>query len=117
MEREEEDGVQSLLTIGKSLTFKDETEDDSINSFINDPTSVNTHVYQIPNSTLDEEKQENIIEESLVSDTNIILVLKNSKSILVEIELGKTLNINLNLAPDELEHLVTLLKQHKGAFS
>ena len=41
----------------------------------------------------------------------------NSKSILVEIDLGKTMNINMNLALDELKRLVTLLKQHKGTFS
>ena len=106
-----------MLTIGKSLTFKDETEDDAINSFISEPTSINKHVYHILNSTLHEEKQENLTEETLVSDTNIIPVLKNSKSIPIEIELGKTLNINLDLAPDELERLITLMKHHKGYFS
>ena len=45
MELEEEYGVQPMLTIGKALTFKYETEDDAINSFINEPTSVNKHVY------------------------------------------------------------------------
>ena len=55
MELEEEYGVQPLLTIGKSLTFKDEIEDNAINSFISEPTSVNKNVYQILNGTLDEE--------------------------------------------------------------
>ena len=41
MEPEEEEGVQPLLTIGKALSFKDETEDDSINNFISEPTSAN----------------------------------------------------------------------------
>ena len=86
MELEEEDSVQPLLTIGKSLNFKDEIEDDAINSFISEPTSVNKHVYQILNSTVGKEKQENITEDTLVSDTSIIPVLMNSKSILVEIE-------------------------------
>ena len=85
MELEEEYEVQPLLTIGKALNFKDETKDDAINSFINDPTSINVHVYQILNSTLDEEKQENLTEETLVNDTSISPVLKNSKSIPVEI--------------------------------
>ena len=117
MEPEEEDGVQPLLTIGKVLTFKHETKDDAISSFINDPTSINKHVYQILSSTLEEEKQEDLIEETLVSDTNIIPILKNSKIILVEIDPRKTLNINPNLALDEWERLITLLKQHKGDFS
>ena len=75
------------------------------------------HIYHILNSTLYEEKQENIIEETLFNDTSIIPLLKNSKIILVEIKPGKTLNINMNLTPDELECLVTLLKQHKGYFA
>ena len=77
MDLEQEEGVQPLLTMGKALTFKDETEDDTINSFINEPTSVIKHVYQILNSTLGEEEQEKLTEETLVSDANIIPVLKN----------------------------------------
>ena len=117
MELEEEDNVQPLLTIGKALTFKDEAEDDSINSFINEPTSVNKQIYQILNSTLGEEEQKNLTEETLVSDTHIVPVLKNSKSVPIEIESWKTVNINPNLAPDEQEHLITLLKKHKEEFS
>ena len=45
MELEEEEGVQPLLTIGKALTFKDETEDDAINSFISEPTFVKKQIY------------------------------------------------------------------------
>ena len=56
MELEEEEGVQPLLTIGKTLNFKDETKDDAINSFISEPTSVNKQIYQILDSTLGEEE-------------------------------------------------------------
>ena len=65
MELEEEEGVHPLLMIGKDLTFKDEIEDDTINSFISEPTYVNKHVYQILNNTLGEEEQENITKETL----------------------------------------------------
>ena len=54
MEPEEEEGIQPLLTIGKALTFKDETEDDAINNFISEPTSVNNKIYLILNDTLGE---------------------------------------------------------------
>ena len=54
MELEEEESVQPLLTIWKALTFNDETEDDAINNFISEPTSVNKQIYQILNSTLGE---------------------------------------------------------------
>ena len=53
----------------------------------------------------------------LFSDTHIIPVLKILKSVLFEMEQGKTLNINPNLAPDEKVCLITLLKKHKGEFS
>ena len=76
MEPEEEEGIQPLLTIGKALTFKDETEDDAINNFISEPTSVNKEIYQILNINLGEKKQENLTEEELVSDTHIVPVLK-----------------------------------------
>ena len=56
------EGVQPLLTIRKALTFKDEIEDDAINNFISEPTSVNKQIYQILNSTLCEEEQENLTE-------------------------------------------------------
>ena len=110
MDPEEEEGVQPLLTIGKALNFKDETEDNAINNFINEPTFFNKNIYQILNATLGEEEQENLTEETLVSDTHIVPVLKNSKSVPVEVDFGKTLLINPSLTPDEHEHLITLLK-------
>jgi hypothetical protein len=37
----EESGVQSILTLGKALYFKDETKDDIASSFISNPPLVN----------------------------------------------------------------------------
>ena len=90
-----------MLTIEKALTFKDEIEDDAINNFISEPTSINKQIYQILNRTLGEEEQENPTEETLVSDTHIVPVLKSSKSVPVKIEIGKTLTINPNISLDE----------------
>ena len=101
MELEEEEGIQPLLTIGKALTFKDETEDNAINNFISEPTSVNKKIYQILNTTLGEEEQENITEEALVSDTHIVPLLKKLKSVPIVVEFGKTMNINPSLSLDE----------------
>ena len=117
MEPEEEEHVQPLITIGKALTFKDKTEDDAINNFISEPTSVNKEVYQILNITLGKKEQENLTEEALVSDTHIIPVLINLKSIPIEVESGKTLNINPSLSLDEQKCMISLLKEHKGAFA
>ena len=36
---EEEEDIQPLLTIGRALTFKTKTEDDTIYNFISKPTS------------------------------------------------------------------------------
>ena len=52
-----------------------------------------------------------------MSNTKLIPVIDNSKSVPVEFESGKTLNINPNLKANELEHLVTLLKYHMGNFA
>ena len=86
MEPGEEEGVQPLLTIWKALTFKDETKDDEINNLINEPTSINKEIYQNLNITLCEEEQENITKEALVSDTHIVPILKNLKSVPIEVE-------------------------------
>ena len=117
MEQEEEERFQPLLTIGKALNFKDETEDDSINNFISEPTSVNKEVYQIQNITLGKEEQENLTKEALVGDTHIIPVLKNLESIPIEVESGKNLNINPSFSLDEHKCLINLLKEHKKEFS
>ena len=110
IELEEEEGVQPLLTIGKALTFKDETEDDAINNFISEPTFVNMKIYQILNTTLDEDEQEKLIEESLVIDTHIVPVLKILKNVPIEVESGKTMNINSSLSLNEQKHLISVLK-------
>ena len=78
---------------------------------------MNREVYQILNTALGKEEQENLTEEALVGDTNIIPVVKNLESIPIEVELGRTLNINPSLSSEEQKCLRSLLKEHKGAFS
>ena len=102
MDLEEDEGTQPLLTIGRALTFKIETEGETICNFISEPMSVIRQAYQILNKTLKEQEQEEITKESLVSDTEIIPVIDNSKSVPLEVKLGKTLNINPNLKSNEL---------------
>ncbi len=41
----EENGARPMLTIGRALTFKDETEDDCINSFISDPSVIFPNIH------------------------------------------------------------------------
>ena len=52
MDLEEEEDIQSLLKIWKSLTFKTKTEDDTVCNFITEPTSVTKRAYQILDRTL-----------------------------------------------------------------
>ena len=117
MDLEEEEDIQSLLTIGKSLTFKTETEDDTIYNFISEPMYVTKIFYQIMDNTMEEQEREKLIEETLVSSTELIPVIDHSKSVPVELDLGKTMNINPNLKIDKMECLVTLLEHNKGYFS
>ena len=55
MDLEEEEDIHPLLTIGRALTFKTETADDTICNFISEPTSVTKRAYQILDSTLKEQ--------------------------------------------------------------
>ena len=102
MDLVEEEDIQPLLTIGRALNFKTETKDDTIYNFISDPTSITKRAYHILNNTLKEREHEELIKEDLVSNTEIIPVIDNSKSVPVEVKLGKTLNINPNLKSNEL---------------
>ena len=54
---EEEENTQPFLTIGRDLTFKNETEDDTIYSFISKPLSITKHAYQILDNTLSKLEQ------------------------------------------------------------
>ena len=83
MDLEEEEDIHPLLTIGRALTFKTETEDDTICNFISELTSVTKRAYQILDNTMEEQEHEKITKETLVSSTKLILVIDNSKSVLV----------------------------------
>lgn len=86
----EDEETQPILTIGQSLTFKDSSEDELISSFICEPSSVNPEIHNHFTAILESESQQNLKTENL-SQT---LVGSSSKSITIEIEPGKTLNIN-----------------------
>ena len=115
VELEEEESTQPLLAIGRDLTFKNKIEDDMIISFISEPMSSTQHTYHILDSTMSKLEQEELTKEVLFKNVEIVPRLENLKSVAIEIEPGRTLNVNPNLAPDELECLTILLKIHKGA--
>ena len=78
---------------------------------------VTKRAYPILDNTMEEQEQEKITEETLVSSNELITVIDKSESVPIELDLENTLNINPNLKADDLEHLVTMMKQHKWAFA
>jgi len=94
----EDENVQPSLTIEKALYFKTEIEDDVIITFISHPFYVPQYVYQLIETTVNDDVLEiskpNLEEEEEGIPTTIIHYNTS-----VEIELGKTLNINPNLTP------------------
>jgi hypothetical protein len=105
--------TQPILTIGQDLSLKDVTEDEVINNFICEPSSVTPETHNQLATLLESDTQENLNSEDLPQTSATI----SSKSIPVEIEPGKTLNINSNLTIVETRQLMKLLIEHKEAFA
>lgn len=110
----DEDDTLPILTIGKALQFKDETEDDSINSFISSPSSVSSPTFQSLHVVMTKYIQEDITEDFITETVN---VLPNHRSIPIEIESGKTLNINPNLLMAKTNQVIKLLQENKESFA
>ena len=51
---------------------------------------------------MSELEQEKITEDVLAKSVEIVPIIENLKSVPIEIEHGRTLNANPNIAPDEL---------------
>lgn len=84
-----------MLTMGKSIYFKNETEDDTINTFISIPHALAEPTWKLLESIMSCEIQEII---KLENEGEYIPVTTLFDSIIVEIKSRKTLNINLNLS-------------------
>jgi len=95
-----------MLTMGQALCFKNEIKDDIISTFISMPHLVANPTRQVFESIMSYETQETIRLEAEGED---IFVTTLSDSILVEIEPGKTLNINLNLSLAQTEQHLKIL--------
>jgi hypothetical protein len=105
--------TQPILTIGQALILKYTTEDEVINNFICEPSSVTPETHNQLATLLESDTQENLNSEDLPQTSATI----SYKSIPIEIELGKTLNINPNLTVAETRQLMKLLLGHKEAFA
>jgi hypothetical protein len=127
----EDERALPVLTIGKALSFKDEIEDELINIFISDPPVVTPNTYhrlsRIFDPTAQEEANAEMFSETIINQVNSDVTADIettelfpkviSKSIVVEIEPGKSLNINHDLSSAETKHLMKLLIEHKKEFS
>jgi len=106
--------MRSPLTIEDALEFKDQTEDDIINSFINQ-LEAGSHL----KCHMIEAAFENEVEEDPLKDTNDQSIpttsVYNRKTI--KIEPRKTFNINKNLTGDQEQKLVQLLRKYKEFFA
>ena len=110
---DEDNDTQPILTIGQALTLKDTTEDEVISNFISEPSSVTSKTYNQLTAILEPETQEKLKSKNLPQTSTTI----SSKSITVEIEPGKTLNIKPNLTDAEAQQLMKLLLENKEAFA
>ena len=93
-----------------AIEFKNQTEDDVINTFINHPTSTSSFKRHMIEVVLDNEIEQDPLKE--ISDHTIpTTTIYHNKPI--EIEPGKTLNINSNLSHDQQQKLTQFLLKHK----
>jgi len=100
------DNIRSPLMVQKALDFKDQTEDDAINNFISQTESrSHTQCFMIK-AAFDSELEENHLKDA---HDQAIPVTSVANIKVVEIEPGKTLNINANLTPDQEIKLIHLL--------
>jgi hypothetical protein len=105
--------IRPILTISEALCFKNEMEDDTINTFISDSDSVPNLTRSFLESVMNCNEQDTPESET---EIETIPVTPHS-SVPVEIEPGKTLNVNPDLSPTQSEQLLKILREQKEAFT
>ena len=98
--------MRSPLTIEEALDFKDQIEDDVISNFINKSQTASHLQCHMIKEAFDNKEEEDPFKD-IPDQTIPTTSMSNSK--VVEIEPGKTLNINKNLTAEQEEKLVQLL--------
>ncbi len=104
-----EENICSPLTLEEALEFKNQMEDDVINNFINRAFSMNNVTCQVLKAILDNEAQGDPSRDAHYQHIPTTIVY-NSKPI--EIEQGKTLNINGNLDSHQQKRLIQVLRKY-----
>ena len=111
---EEYEDVRPVLTIGKALHFQNETEDETINTFISCPNSAPQSAQQLLATIMDCDNKKGITPET---EAKLIPTTIVHNIISIEIDTNKTLNINPNLSPAQTNQLLQILRAEKEAFS
>eukprot|EP00253_Pinus_taeda_P030756 PITA_30756 len=108
------ENIRSPLTMVDSLEFKNQIEDDVINTFINHLATISSLKCHMIKAVLDNE-----IEEDSLRDINDQPIPKNTiyNIKLIEIEPGNILNTNSNLSDDKQQKLIQVLRKYKGSFA
>jgi len=89
-----EENIRSPLTLEEALEFKNQTEDDVINNFINRPGFMNNPTCKVLKAILNNEAQGDPSKGAYDHPIPTTTIYNNR---MVEIEPRKTLNINDNL--------------------
>eukprot|EP00253_Pinus_taeda_P032295 PITA_32295 len=106
--------IRSPLTIQEALEFKDQTEDDAISNFISQTELTSRTQCHMIKAAFDNEVEEEPLKDA---HDHTILVTSVAHSKIVEIEPGKTLNINADLTPKQETKLIHILRKYKEAFA
>ena len=87
--------IRPIFTISESLCFKNEMEDDTINTFISDSDSVPNLTWSFLESVVNCNEQDTHEYETEIDTISV----SPHSSVPVEIEPGKTLNVNPDVSP------------------
>jgi len=112
--RYHEECLHSPLTLDETLRFKNQTEDDVINGFINKPSAIGNPTCQIIKAILDNESHEDPLGNSS-GDHIPTTIVHNSMPI--KIEPDKNLNINAIMDNQQQEKSIEILHKYKQAFA
>eukprot|EP00253_Pinus_taeda_P005000 PITA_05000 len=108
------DNIRSPLTIQEVLEFKNQTEDDAISNFITQTEFTSRTQCHVIKASFDNEVEEEPLKDA---HDHTIPITSVAHSKIVEIEPGKTLNINANLTQEQETKLIHILIKYKNAFA
>jgi hypothetical protein len=98
----------------EALKIKNQLEDDVINGFINNPTTMSNPTCQMVQVVLDYEAQGDLLEDLMEQQIPIIGIHKSKP---IKISPGRPLNINANLYEQQQKNLIQALSKYQQYFA